>query len=336
MANGLVAHNLLRTPGKNPLESGKELPLQAERIRLLVFKSDADESAGIAQDLASRHSDELGNVAVIARTKNLLSKIQGELAKLGVAAQITQRRDTFASVPYQWLHSSLQVANRRSDAREFAAFVESGNALLGTDLDAGELIGTALSGHGDFLRTWVANVESSDESAEKAIALIKTDLVERNDFRRYVRALTALFTDPQWALEDNQPSFDEDVRAWRELFIDIQGTVGRDAPLDTFLQELDLRSKEPPIKPGVVPLLTIHGSKGNEFRHVYLMGMAEDILPSFQSKKRGDLSPQLEEERRNCFVAITRCMDTLTMSRAETYNGWAKAPSRFLSEMGVA
>ena len=111
--------------------------------------------------------------------------------------------------------------------------------------------------------------------------------------------------------------------------------MGRDAPIDTFLQELELRSKEPPLKPGVVPLLTIHGSKGNEFSHVYLAGHAEDVLPSFQSKKQGDKSPQMGEERRNCFVAITRCMDSLTLTRANSYNGWAKPPSRFLTEMGI-
>jgi DNA helicase II / ATP-dependent DNA helicase PcrA len=42
----------------------------------------------------------------------------------------------------------------------------------------------------------------------------------------------------------------------------------------------------------------------------------------------------MEEERRNCFVAITRCMEKLTISRANVYNGWRKAPSRFLAEMG--
>lgn len=147
--------------------------------------------------------------------------------------------------------------------------------------------------------------------------------------------LTGLFAEPEWALEETQPSFEEDQRAWKDLFSDISGQVGRQAPLDTFLQELDLRSKEPPIKAGVVPLLTIHGSKGNEFPHVYLLGLAEDVLPSFQSKRAGDRSPQMEEERRNCFVAITRCMETLTLSRADKYNGWDKTPSRFLGEMGM-
>jgi len=41
----------------------------------------------------------------------------------------------------------------------------------------------------------------------------------------------------------------------------------------------------------------------------------------------------MEEERRNCFVAITRTIETLTLSYAEEYRGWPKKPSRFLFEM---
>ena len=72
-----------------------------------------------------------------------------------------------------------------------------------------------------------------------------------------------------------------------------------------------------------------------EFEYVYLMGLVEDELPSFQSKRKGDRSPEMEEERRNCFVAITRTIKTLTLSYAERYRGWPKGPSRFLYEMGL-
>jgi DNA helicase-2/ATP-dependent DNA helicase PcrA len=43
----------------------------------------------------------------------------------------------------------------------------------------------------------------------------------------------------------------------------------------------------------------------------------------------------MQEERRNCFVAITRTIETLTMSYGQKYNGWRKSPSRFLLEMGL-
>ena len=68
---------------------------------------------------------------------------------------------------------------------------------------------------------------------------------------------------------------------------------------------------------------------------MYLVGLVEDVLPSFQSIKKGDRSPEMEEERRNCFVAITRASKSLTMSYARTSGGWQKQPSRFLCEMGM-
>ncbi len=67
----------------------------------------------------------------------------------------------------------------------------------------------------------------------------------------------------------------------------------------------------------------------------YLIGAVEDELPSFQSKKHGERSPEMEEEGRNCFVAITRAKESLTISYADTYRGWPKEPSRFLREMGL-
>ncbi len=157
MANGLVSHNLLRTPGKNPLLAAKELPYHPGRVRFLEFASDAEEASGLALDLKTHHQSGLERVAVIARTKALLEKIRTELSSHNIPAQIAQRRDNFASVPYQWLQRSLQVANRRSDAREFSAFVEAGNILLGTKLDASKLISIAGASHGDALRVWVAN-----------------------------------------------------------------------------------------------------------------------------------------------------------------------------------
>ena len=81
--------------------------------------------------------------------------------------------------------------------------------------------------------------------------------------------------------------------------------------------------------------MTIHSAKGMEFDHVYLVGLVEDQLPSFQSIKRGPDSREMQEERRNCFVAITRCQESLNLSYAREYFGWPKRPSRFLKEMGL-
>jgi DNA helicase II / ATP-dependent DNA helicase PcrA len=85
-----------------------------------------------------------------------------------------------------------------------------------------------------------------------------------------------------------------------------------------------------------VALLTIHAAKGLEFDYVWVVGMAETVLPSWQSLKSDARPAELEEERRNCFVAITRTRQNLVLCRAREYRGWKKEPSRFLAEMGLA
>ncbi|MYD85996.1 MAG: ATP-dependent helicase [Acidobacteria bacterium] len=98
---------------------------------------------------------------------------------------------------------------------------------------------------------------------------------------------------------------------------------------------MDLISKAPRPGPDAVRCMTVHGSKGLGFRHVYLIGMAQEVFPSFQALRKGPQSRELEEERRNCFVAITRVERTLTLTRAQRYHGYPKAPSQFLCEMGL-
>jgi DNA helicase-2/ATP-dependent DNA helicase PcrA len=65
------------------------------------------------------------------------------------------------------------------------------------------------------------------------------------------------------------------------------------------------------------------------------MGFAESILPSWQSLKTGAQPAELEEERRNCFVAITRTKKQLVLSYANQYRGWQRQPSRFFEEMNL-
>jgi DNA helicase II / ATP-dependent DNA helicase PcrA len=74
-----------------------------------------------------------------------------------------------------------------------------------------------------------------------------------------------------------------------------------------------------------VRLMTVHRSKGLEFPVVFLVGMVENILPS----KKGNL----EEERRICFVAISRAMKLLYLSHSKTYLNQLAARSPFLDEI---
>ena len=71
--------------------------------------------------------------------------------------------------------------------------------------------------------------------------------------------------------------------------------------------------------------MTIHKAKGLEFPVVFLVGLVEGILPS----KKGDL----EEERRICFVAMSRAMKLLYLSHCLSYLGQQAKKSIFLDEI---
>lgn len=163
--------------------------------------------------------------------------------------------------------------------------------------------------------------------------------MDQLDFRQFIQGCFDWFEnlDRLAVTADDQPDgFDEEKGVWESLSREVDAKFGRDnVTLHVLLQELDLQSKTPPPPNGAIPCFTIHASKGMEFGHVYLVAVVEDQLPSWAAKKKGDDSHQMQEERRNCFVAITRAQESLTITWSKHVFGWAKEPSRFLVEMGL-
>jgi DNA helicase-2/ATP-dependent DNA helicase PcrA len=97
--------------------------------------------------------------------------------------------------------------------------------------------------------------------------------------------------------------------------------------------------KDKQLARNAVALMTLHSAKGLEFPHVYMVGMEEGILPHHRSLKVD--ADDVEEERRLCYVGVTRAQERLTLSLALTRLKWGKPrdtiPSRFLYEiMGQA
>ncbi len=93
--------------------------------------------------------------------------------------------------------------------------------------------------------------------------------------------------------------------------------------------------KDVKLRRNALALLTLHSAKGLEFPFVYLVGLEEGILPHRKSAEAGD--DAVDEERRLCYVGVTRAMQRLTMTFCRTRRKWGKrresVPSRFLYEL---
>lgn len=106
--------------------------------------------------------------------------------------------------------------------------------------------------------------------------------------------------------------------------------------LDEFLDEISLVAdvEEHKNDTDVVTLMTIHSAKGLEFDNVFIIGMEEGIFPHFNSFLDAN---QIEEERRLCYVAITRAKKNLWIINAKRRMIYGKdgcnPPSRFLQEI---
>ena len=116
---------------------------------------------------------------------------------------------------------------------------------------------------------------------------------------------------------------------------DFEQQAGEDVRLGAYLLELAVISDyESERNQNCVKLMTIHSAKGLEFPHVIIAGMTEGVFPSRRTLEERKIDG-LEEERRLCYVAMTRAMRELYMVESEgaTYGEARKLPSRFLYDV---
>lgn len=343
LANNLISHNFLRTLDKKPLMAFR-LNLSSNSVRLLPIFPDFDtEASGIAKDIKILHNDHLSSVVVLGRSRKLLEGVEQSLRNEGLAAIITQRKNEFESTPFIWLHSILRLANDKQNNNYLEAVCGTFTQLTQVEIDPEDIIEQSQGSNLGFLQHWtrLVNQKNSNTFVKEATNNVLLYLIEGRDFRSFSNFALKWFNEllikyKQTSCDPNSEVFfryEEEKSVWEDLMREIIESLGNEITLEAFLQELQMYSKEPAPKPNTVVLMTIHSAKGKEFDHVYLVGLVDDELPSFQSKQKGENSPEMEEERRNCFVAITRTIKTLTLSYAAKYRGWPKKPSRFLFEM---
>lgn len=337
-ANRLIAHNSGRTVGKKPLEAMKTET--GEHVFFNKFDNEKEEIVFIARLLKKLIEENTGeSIGVLARNNRLLELAYQEALSQNIPCEKSKRKSDFETPYILWMFLMLKLANHRTDKKIMKQMISVLNECLGTTLDEDAIILESDVVDGDLLKAVRTLTQGlyGDVEFEKSLSL---NLVEGRNFIRFVKDAF------DWSEGRIKQINDESYRAQmlddfnieKKVWIDFERNLSynydlKEVLISTYIQEFSMVSKEEEPRPGAVQFLTIHASKGKEFDHVFLMGLVNDELPSFQSVKKGINSPEMEEERRNCFVAITRAKKKLYMTCANNYFGWKKNQSLFVSEM---
>ena len=333
-ANNLIAYNADKTPGKELLIP--ILPNAGTAIVLREYSTDDEEANAVATEVADLAPSDWGQTVVLGRTRAVLEPVLDALKNAGVNSSLPKRRDRFVSPQFIWLHSCLELSLRSMDRLKFTEMVGVANRITGAELDAAALAASAESANVGYLEHWALAARNSENDILVRLAEFASRLAQsRVSWRQVVSDALEWLPTTNVAQDGVVGDVEEDNAAWEFATSAIRTERGGPPDLDDLLKGFALRSKEPPPDPNAVRLLTIHAAKGLEFENVWLVGLAESILPSWQSLKSGSNPVELEEERRNFIVAITCTRRCLTLTYADRYRGWNRQPSRFIKEMNL-
>ena len=166
-------------------------------------------------------------------------------------------------------------------------------------------IGRSLSKIDGFV-TFIQSLKSKAESYT-----VRELLEEVIELTGYVAELQAEDTDESKARIENIDELISKTESYQEAMEE----QGQTATLSGFLEEIALIADIDSVDPDqdYVLLMTLHSAKGLEFPRVFLAGMEDGMFPSYMSIISDDRS-DLEEERRLCYVGITRAMEDLTLT----------------------
>ncbi|TML47485.1 MAG: ATP-dependent DNA helicase PcrA [Actinobacteria bacterium] len=316
-ANSIIEENRERKPKRLFSELGEGDP-----VRVVEVEDEHAEARFVAAEIASLLDGELsGNeIAVFYRTN----------AQSRVLEDVLVRQD----VPYQVIGGPRFY--ERAEIRDATAYL----TVLSNSLDAGSLLRIAnrpRRGIGDTsLARLVTHAEGAGRTLWEAMADPEAAGVAAASsrairaFRATMESLQAL--SQELAVDEllervlEKSGMIEAFEAERTIeargrIENLQELVGvareyrqqaEDATLAGFLQDISLVSDQDTIRDerGVVTLMTLHNAKGLEFRAVFMIGMEEGVFPHIRAiEEQG-----VEEERRLCYVGMTRAMERLTLT----------------------
>ena len=339
-ANQVIAHNAGRKEKALWTEAGA-----GETIKLYCAGDEREEAAWVADRIRkmNRHGEEYGRMAVLYRT-NAQSRVLEEMLMR-------------AGVPYK-VFGGLRFYDRK-EVRDVIAYLRV-IANPTDDVSLRRIINVPKRAIGDAtIAELVRHAQEQEMPLFSALTDLPSSLSSRprkcvGDFFTMMTTLMAMkdamplgtfvkqMVDQTGLMEQYQKEDSDEARSRVENIQEFLGAVEEfdrqteNATLEDYLEnvalvtELDQAEEEKQY----VTLMTLHSAKGLEFPNVFITGMEEGIFPSGRSLMD---EQRMEEERRLCYVGITRAKERLFLSRASQrmlYNQINhNAPSRFLSEI---
>jgi len=329
VANKLIRHNSGRMTSKN---IGVSHNFDTGVIKLNNYDILDNELEGLAANILKIGKVNFGDCLVIARTNKLLTTALEVLKNHDINAEIVKKSHDFSTPLVQLIYYSLKLVNSPESRSILNKLCAAATAINGVILSAEEISAQASVDEEGVLRTFFNFVATSKKLKQIGTLGIEflCDAIEYKDF---VGGVLNHFDQITKDESGNEmfPDYHSDKENWYGISEDIFSTHGKNVSMHIFLQEMDLTPKFKSLPKNCIRLQTVHTAKGMEFGHVFIIGLAEDQFPTYFAIKGGKSS--VEEERRNCFVAITRASKSLYMSYSNNYYGWKKEPSRFLREM---
>lgn len=342
IANDLIENNSSRISSKQKIIAMKD----SNEENSLVYKTFdiyKEEMQYICEEILQiREIDKESTIGIISRTNKLVRECYEKLSSSNISAVFLKRKDDFDNVYIHLLHSLLKLVNRSFDEKELNLVVDDFVKLFDVNLDVNVIMTFAESSKNNFLIPLIMELKKYDK-CNKITKLITCNLIDELNYTNFI---DQFFEWSDICIKENILDLNEDnlnyfvslYNSEKGIWKDLHSAIvfnSESVPLSAFIQEFSLVSKEVEPKINEVQCMTVHASKGKEFDYVFIIGLVEDEFPTFQSIKKGDSSLEMEEERRNCFVAITRTRKKLYLLNSKKYNNWNKKPSRFIREMGI-
>ena len=340
-ANSVIKNNMGRKGKTLWTESG-----DGEKIHHYTAINEQDEASHIA-DIIGEHLREgasLKDHAVLYRMNAQSNPIETYFARAGIPYRIVGGQRFFDRKEVKDINSYLAViVNPRDDVRLRRIINEPARKIGATTI---EKIGELAAGKGVPMMEVIAHVREYPELQRAAAALERFYEMYRELCDLSVSEPLDVFVGDVIAktgYEAMLKAMKEEGEIRRENLGQLVSSIktyadqnGEDATLSGFLEEVALISDLDSYDDDAdsVTMMTIHSAKGLEFPYVFVVGMEDGIFPGDMAKYNEE---DMEEERRLCYVAITRAKKELYLSTSRTRMIFGQTrrnpPSTFLSEI---